>query len=150
MYTEKDKHRFHTKYSKLPSGCWEWQAAKMKGTHPYGFFGHQGMKMAHRVSYEIHKGTIPTGLEVLHSCDNPSCVNPDHLSVGTHKQNMADAAARGRMSRSSRPERTTERTNEQKEATSIKLKTWFDCPECGKQVTNQTYGRYHKGKCERK
>lgn len=52
---------------------------------------------AHRFSYELHKGPIPDGMEILHSCDVRRCVNPDHLRVGTHAANMAEAADRGRM-----------------------------------------------------
>jgi hypothetical protein len=47
--------------------------------------------------YKINKGEIPEGLEVMHSCDNPACINPEHLSVGTHQQNIQDAVTRGRM-----------------------------------------------------
>lgn len=75
--------------------CWNWPGACL----PYGKVtdtdGRQ--RPAHRVSLEIHLGhTIPAELEVLHSCDNPACVNPNHLSVGTHAQNMAEMSARRR------------------------------------------------------
>ncbi len=67
--------------------------------HPYGYgqFNFEGKaQRAHRVAYELAKGQIPKGLNVLHSCDRPSCCNPDHLRLGTQKDNSADCWARGR------------------------------------------------------
>lgn len=77
-------------------GCWLWTGRKTTRSG-YGCFRRNGKTIpAHRVSYELFVGPIPPGLEVRHICDNPPCVNPDHLSPGTHKENMEDMAARGR------------------------------------------------------
>ena len=75
-------------------GCWEWRKTSRAG---YGLF-YKGNRYyaAHRISYETFVGPIPEGLHILHSCDNPGCINPDHLRPGTVKENMADREARGR------------------------------------------------------
>lgn len=77
------------------SWCWEWKGSLAKG---YGQFKvHGWTSRAHRVAYEIARGPIPDGMGVLHSCDNPRCVNPYHLRVGTHQDNMDDKRIRGRV-----------------------------------------------------
>lgn len=86
--------RFWEKVRVTP-GCWLWQAS----TNPrgYGVFGlHGKTPLAHRVSWELHNQPVPAGLWVLHRCDTPSCVNPDHLWLGTHEENMKDMAAKRR------------------------------------------------------
>ena len=86
--------RFNSRYSKS-SGCWIWTSAK--SGNGYGAITLRRKSMAaHRVSFIIHKGEIPDGLIVMHSCDVPLCVNPDHLSLGTHRDNAADMVAKGR------------------------------------------------------
>lgn len=79
--------------------CWLWTAHTSSGKG-YGRLGEGGKGgkylHAHRVSYELHNGPIPDGYVVMHQCDNPSCVNPAHLSVGTTAQNIKDAYNKGR------------------------------------------------------
>ena len=92
--------RFETKFDKDPvSGCWNWNAGRNKSG--YGAFWVSeviGNKRAHRVAYKIYKGSIPEDLWVLHRCDNPGCVNPDHLFLGTPKTNHQDMVKKNRRS----------------------------------------------------
>jgi len=82
----------------LKIGCWLWTGYNRQDG--YGAFSvGKGMPVAHRVSYELFIGPIPKGLHILHKCDNPSCVRPDHLSIGTHLDNMADKTRKGRQAR---------------------------------------------------
>jgi len=91
--------RFESKFKKT-DGCWEWEGCKSKSG--YGQFGVRGdnsyfvSRYTHRVSWELYRGEIPKGLCVLHRCDNPSCVNPEHLFLGTHKDNTQDMVEKGR------------------------------------------------------
>ena len=88
--------RFWKKVKKTP-GCWEWLGSKdRKGYGRIKETLRNGNLKAHRVSYELHLGPIPTGLWVLHTCDNPSCVCPDHLFLGTNDDNVKDQLAKGR------------------------------------------------------
>ena len=111
-----DYERFMVKVNKDPCGCWLWAAAQHKSSTQkylvYGAFGYQGKKQtAHRVSWMLHNGPIPNGLYVCHSCDTPLCVNPEHLWLGTHKDNMKDAANKKRTVCNFKPLKGTKHPN---------------------------------------
>lgn len=119
--------------------CWEFQGGK--NNIGYGMIrDDKKMRTTHRVSYEEHIGPIPIGLVVMHSCDNPICCNPNHLSVGTHQQNTDDMIRKNRhnpwggasygMTGKKQP-RTT-------------------CIHCNRQIPNNTYARFHGDKCKLK
>lgn len=83
------------------TGCWEWVAAK--DSNGYGRIWFDGtIGAAHRVSYELDNGPIPDGLLACHRCDNPACINPAHLFLGTHADNLSDMDAKGRRARGDR------------------------------------------------
>jgi hypothetical protein len=78
-----------------PNGCWLW-VGRLNGSG-YGYLQFDGQTLAtHRTSYEVHKGPIPKGLLVRHSCHVRHCINPAHLSVGTTQDNVDDKVANGR------------------------------------------------------
>lgn len=90
--------RFEEKFMPVPvTGCWIWVGAQIPGG--YGSFRVDGCSApakAHRVSWMIYRGGIPRGQQVLHHCDTPSCVNPDHLFIGNNAANVCDRVAKGR------------------------------------------------------
>lgn len=88
--------RFFDKIEKIDS-CWIWTAC-LRGKTGYGAFKLNGKTIdAHRVSYQLHKGEIPEKMYVCHSCDNRKCVNPDHLFLGTAKDNWQDGFDKNRI-----------------------------------------------------
>lgn len=94
LVVETDYNRFWDKVFKSES-CWEWMGNKIKDG--YGRFKINGkLMLSHRVSYEMHYGIIPNGMDVLHHCDNPSCVRPDHLFLGNDYINQQDCISKGR------------------------------------------------------
>lgn len=87
------------RYVRKTDDCWEWTGCmKGPGRHQYGHMALSGYKRvtSHRFSWEIHFGPIPEGMFVCHRCDNPSCVRPDHLFLGTNSENMKDRWNKGR------------------------------------------------------
>ena len=97
-FTTDPSIRFWRKVDKRgPDDCWNWTAAKNHAG--YGIFcfgGRSTSGLAHRFSYELRYGKIEEGLFCLHKCDNPACVNPNHIYLGTHIENARDRVIRGR------------------------------------------------------
>lgn len=77
------------------NGCWEWSRSITKDG--YGQAGHPTEKRAHRLSWTIYKGPIPMFEIICHKCDNQLCVNPEHLFIGSHADNLRDAVSKGRI-----------------------------------------------------
>ena len=99
MFSQKDIDRFWAKVEKTTTGkcCWNWTAAS-KTTNGYGqFYVNRVNIRAHRFSFQLkHNRLIKEGMCILHSCDNPLCVNPNHLSEGTQQENITDRENKGR------------------------------------------------------
>jgi hypothetical protein len=89
--------RFNAKWCAEPvSGCWRWSGGIQ--TRGYGMICIDGkMELAHRVAWRLFRGELPIGLCVLHKCDVRSCVNPEHLFLGTVQDNQSDAVQKGRI-----------------------------------------------------
>ena len=120
--------RFWAKTRMDVSGCLIWTACKNEWG--YGRFGVGGKnRHAHRVAYELAHGPIPAGLLVMHTCDNPACVNVGHLRLGTDADNVADMDKKGRANRTPKPhyKMTIEQVREVRSSTvsAVKLAAKF-------------------------
>jgi hypothetical protein len=94
--SDRDTHRFFSKIKSFPDGkCWLWDC--YESGSGYGALSIKGkMHGAHRLAWIAFHGPIPTKACVCHKCDNPKCINPHHLFLGTHKDNMVDMCSKGR------------------------------------------------------
>lgn len=95
------RERILNKRKILQTGCWVWTGAKSGGNKAgkfkYGYIRVSGKTLrVHRVLYEIERKVFLDGLQLLHSCDNPLCINPDHLSISSQLENMHDMIKKGR------------------------------------------------------
>lgn len=112
---------------KKTSTCWNWTgyvSGCLKYVEGYGQFSYGKISIrSHRFSWELHNGKIPSGMFVCHKCDNTRCVNPLHLFLGTHDDNMKDMQEKGRCAHSERNSRTKLKEEKAKEIKEIILKT---------------------------
>jgi len=135
--------RFWSKVEKS-DGCWNWTSATCWGYGVFHICG-QKQKKTHRISFELHhERAIVPGLYLLHSCDNKKCVNPNHLSEGTHQDNSDDKVAKGRQAKG-----CDVSTSKLTEAQVLEIRTKYalmkkkSTTELGKEygVNNTTIGR---------
>lgn len=147
--------RFFEKVAKAPNGgCWNWIGQKSQLGYGRIMIGSRTDNsrrkvFAHRVSYELHFGKISDDLVVCHKCDNPGCVNPQHLFLGTQKDNMADAKEKGRVRK---PENNTHCRNGHEytpENTVALGEGRRACRRCRREAVRRHYWRNAEAKRER-
>lgn len=92
---DENESAFWSKAEVKSNGCWEWN--RYLNEDGYGYLSFRGARtFANRAAWILTHGEIPSGKFVLHKCDNPPCINPKHLFLGTHQDNMDDMAKKGR------------------------------------------------------
>lgn len=138
---------FHGKYIPEPnSGCWLWTAGVGIGGYGRLWCGAGLTRYAHRFSYELAFGPVPSGMFVCHRCDTPACVNPDHLFLGTHRDNMRDMQQKGRVQNAwtrgtlRRPERCPEGHEFTPENTYVRRNGARKCKACSREY-RKAWGR---------
>ncbi len=147
QFSVSDLRRFWLKVAR-GNGCWEWQAVRNRAG--YGQFktpllgSKNQMQLAHRVSWVMHYSDIPAGLHVCHHCDNPACVRPEHLFLGTDADNCADKMRKGRWVQGRGNQRLTAAHVEQLFAL---VKGGLSQPEVARRLgcSNQLVSRYVRG-----
>ena len=139
MSVRKTSRVFAENYDEGP-GCWVWKGARMNGKGYGAFFG----KIASREAWVLRHGAIPEGAHVLHKCDNPACVNPDHLFLGTNEDNCKDKARKGRAFKMFGPD------NPMFGKRPPGLDKFATCPYCGGVFNLVSFGRWHGDRCKEK
>jgi hypothetical protein len=151
---ERLKKSFNERVIKQPN-CWGWNGPVDQGGYPVmGCRRQCGSDRGHRASWIIHYGKIPKGMHICHACDNPICTNPDHLWVGTHKQNNDDKIAKNRQAKNTPPHKpgilngSAKLKEEQVREIKILIASGRSCYSLGKEfaVSKQTILRIKNGK----
>lgn len=136
-YVEASKARFLAKVKQDESGCWLWMGRRAVCGGPTNIRGVFTIKnrpyQAHRASFMFFNGPIRDGLFVCHTCDVPYCVNPKHLFLGTHLENMLDAARKGRLKYKAKPSKACRNGHPYTpETTRVSRHGYRNCLICGR------------------
>lgn len=135
---DKEKNNILSNIVKTDSECWEWQ--KSRNSLGYGKLNRVGQSLAHRVSYIIFNKEEIDSKVVMHSCDNPSCVNPDHLSLGTKADNNRDKSEKGRgVNGNTRKTHCNQGHEFTEENTHVRRTGHRNCRECQRILANKKY-----------
>jgi hypothetical protein len=128
-------------YVNKTDSCWNWFGPRNVFRGGYGRFNwNYKIYRAHRFSYLLYRGDIPDGMCVCHKCDNPSCVNPDHLFLGTQAENIRDAKGKNRLAVGDRNKSTKLTESEIRE---IRKRYIPGDPLCGQKALGDRYGVTH-------